>query len=346
VEILRGRDFAASDRAGALPVAVVSRAFAERYWPGQDPVGKRLRDLGPSSSAFVVVGVVADLKLRQLSEEARPVLYVGLAQWYLPRMTLVARSRLATRETIVSLGRAVARVDPELPLFRVRTLADQIQASIARERLLAWLFAAFGGLALALSWAGLYGLVSFVTAARTREIGVRIALGAGASDVFRLVAGQSLRLSILGLAIGLAAAVAGARLLSGLLYGVEAVDLPTLAAVAALTLLAGGAAGHWPARRAVRIEPAARCGTSNAGGRNHSCGNPVTTRSGTCCLVTDKLTARQAGQTGWRDGPERRRRSRTHQQSNIRTAWGVLFRRTPHTPLGEVQRRISGGGSA
>jgi ABC-type antimicrobial peptide transport system permease subunit len=170
-------------------------------------------------------------------------------------MTLVARSRLATRETIVSLGRAVARVDPELPLFRVRTLADQIQASIARERLLAWLFAAFGGLALALSWAGLYGLVSFVTAARTREIGVRMALGAGASDVFRLVAGQSLGLPILGLAIGLAAAVAGARLLSGLLYGVEAVDLPTLAAVAALTLLAGGAAGHWPARRAVRIEP-------------------------------------------------------------------------------------------
>jgi len=255
VQLLRGRDFAAADRTGTLRVAVVSRAFADRYWPGQNPVGKVLRDLGPMNAPFVVVGVVADLKLRQLSEEARPVVYVSLAQWYMPRMTLVARSRLETRETIASLRSAIARVDPELPLFRVRTLADQIQASISRERLLAGLFTGFGGLGLALSWAGLYGLVSFVTASRTREIGVRMALGAEAADVFRLIAGQSLRLTMLGLAIGLVAAVAGARLLSGLLYGVEPVDLPTLAAVAVLALLAGGAAGHWPARRAVRIEP-------------------------------------------------------------------------------------------
>jgi predicted permease len=255
VKLLRGRDFAAADRTGTPPVAVVSRAFADRYWPGQDAVGKLLRDVGPMHAPFVIVGVVADLKLRQLSEEARPVVYVSLEQWYMPRMTLVVRSRLETRETIASLRTAVARVDPELPLFRVRTLADQIQASISRERLLAGLFTGFGGLGLALSWAGLYGLVSFVTASRTREIGVRMALGAEAADVFRLVAGQSLRPTMLGLAIGLVAAVAGARLLSGLLYGVEPVDLPTLAAVAVLALLAGGAAGHWPARRAVRIEP-------------------------------------------------------------------------------------------
>jgi ABC-type antimicrobial peptide transport system permease subunit len=138
-----------------------------------------------------------------------------------------------------------------------RILEDQVQASLARERLLAGLFSAFGGLALVLAWAGLYGLVSFVTASRTRDIGVRVALGAGTGDVVRLVVRQGLRLSVAGLVIGLAAAVALARLLSGLLYGVRPLDLPTLASVAALALLAGALAGHLPARRASRIEPAA-----------------------------------------------------------------------------------------
>jgi ABC-type antimicrobial peptide transport system permease subunit len=172
-------------------------------------------------------------------------------------MTLAVRSSLATREAIASVRAAVARVDPELPLFRVRTLEDQIAASLARERLLAGLFTGFGALALLLSWAGLYGLVSFVTASRTREIGVRMALGADADDVIRLVVGQSLQLAAVGLGVGLAASIALGRLLSGLLYGVDPVDLPTLAAVAGLALLAGAAAGHFPARRAVRIEPGA-----------------------------------------------------------------------------------------
>jgi putative ABC transport system permease protein len=175
----------------------------------------------------------------------------------MPRMTLSVRTSLPTREAVASLRAAVARVDPELPLFRVRTLEEQIQASLARERLLAALFSAFGALALILSWAGLYGLVSFVTAQRTREIGLRMALGADAADVVRLVVGQSLRLSAVGLVVGLGVAVALARLLDGVLYGVRPSDLPTLAFVSALALVAGAAAGHIPARRAVGIEPIA-----------------------------------------------------------------------------------------
>jgi predicted permease len=257
VPVLSGRDLSESDREESPFVAVVSQAFADRFWPGQDAVGKKLRDLGPATGAVEVVGVVADTKLRRVSEDPQPIVYVPLAQWPSSRMTLAVRSSLATREAIASVRAAVARVDPELPLFRVRTLEDQIAASLARERLLAGLFTGFGALALLLSWAGLYGLVSFVTASRTREIGVRMALGADADDVIRLVVGQSLQLAAVGLGVGLAASIALGRLLSGLLYGVDPVDLPTLAAVAGLALLAGAAAGHFPARRAVRIEPGA-----------------------------------------------------------------------------------------
>jgi putative ABC transport system permease protein len=257
VPLLRGRDVAATDREGSPPVVVVSQSLADRFWPDQDPIGKELRDLGPKSGAHVVVGVVADIKLRKLTEDPRPIVYVPLAQWPMPRMTLSVRTSLPTREAVASLRAAVARVDPELPLFRVRTLEEQIQASLARERLLAALFSAFGALALLLSWAGLYGLVSFVTAQRTREIGLRMALGADAADVVRLVVGQSLRLSAVGLVVGLGVAVALARLLDGVLYGVRPSDLPTLAFVSALALVAGAAAGHIPARRAVGIEPIA-----------------------------------------------------------------------------------------
>ena len=256
VPVRRGRDLDASDRDGSPPVVVVSQSLADRFWPGQDPIGKQLRDLGPKGT-HVVVGVVADMKLRQLTEDPRPIVYVPLAQWPMPRMTLAVRTSLPTREAVASMRAAVARVDPELPLFRVRTLEEQIQASLARERLLAGLFTSFGALALLLSWAGLYGLVSFVTASRTREIGLRMALGAEAADVVRLVVGQSLRLAAVGLVVGLGVAVALARLLSGLLYGVRPVDLPTLGVVAALALLAGAAAGHLPARRAAGIEPMA-----------------------------------------------------------------------------------------
>jgi predicted permease len=255
VTLVRGRDFEAGDVAGAQRVAVVSRALAEKYWPGRDAVGQTIRDLGPASGTFVVVGVAPDLKLRQLNEEPRQVVYASLPQWYMSRMTLVARSPLGERETIAAVRRAVASVDPELPLFRVRTLEDHIAASLARERLLALLFSGFGALALALSWAGLYGLVSFVTALRTREIGVRVALGAGTDDVVRLVVGQSLRLAGTGLAIGLASALALARVLSSQLYGVSPSDGPTLAAVALLLLAASAVAGHLPARRALRVEP-------------------------------------------------------------------------------------------
>jgi ABC-type antimicrobial peptide transport system permease subunit len=172
-------------------------------------------------------------------------------------MTLLVRTRLGVREAVASARAAVAGVDPELPLFRVRTLDEQLAVSLARERLLAALFTGFGLLALVLSGAGLYGLVSFVTAARTREIGVRMALGAQASDVVRLVLGRSLQLAALGAALGLAAAVASARLLSSLLYGVRTVDTATLAAAGTVALAAGVAAGHLPARRAARIEPMA-----------------------------------------------------------------------------------------
>ena len=251
IPLVRGRTFGGQDAdSGAAQVAIINRAFAERFWPGQDPVGKWIGDVEAR-----VVGVVGDVRLHSLREPPPLTVYRPLAQFGVPSATVVARTTLAPAVAMRAVAAAVAAVDRDLPLFNVRTLREKLGAALAQERVLAALLSAFALLALLLSAAGLYSLIAYTAQARTREWGIRIALGARAGHVLGLVQRQALVASAAGLAAGLAGAAALTRLARGLLFGVAPVD-PATYAGAAVVLLAVGAAAAWvPARRAVRVNP-------------------------------------------------------------------------------------------
>jgi predicted permease len=250
IPFLRGRDFGAADVAEAPQVAIINQGFAEKFWPGQDPIGKWIGDINAR-----VVGVVGDTRNHSLREPPPLTVYRPLSQFYMSSITVVARTTLPSAAALQTVRAAVAELDRELPVFRMRTLRDKLGAALARERVLAALLSAFALLALVLSAAGLYSLISYTVQARTREWGIRIALGARAGDVLRVVQRQGVVLALAGLAVGLAGAYALTRFATTLLFGVAPTDLPTYA-LAALTLLAVAlAAGYLPARRATRIDP-------------------------------------------------------------------------------------------
>jgi predicted permease len=256
IPFLSGRDFEERDAQAAPGVAIVNDAFARRFWPDGDAVGRRLGGLGPGGGEAVVVGVVRTAKYRSLREDPRPVVYVPLRQAYLPRMTIVLRGAVHPDALVQPLAAAVEGLDPDLPLFAVRPLRDQLAAALARERALARLFGAFGALALVLAATGLYSVVAYGAELRTREFGIRMALGADPRSVARLVQGQGLALAAVGLVLGLAACLPLTRAIERLLFGVTPLDATTLAAAAALLLSTCLTAVHVPARRATRVDPA------------------------------------------------------------------------------------------
>jgi predicted permease len=253
--LVRGRDFREADREGAPQVAVVNETLAAMLWPGEDPLGKRLSFEGARGPFLEVVGVARDGKYRTLGDRSRPYLYTPLFQSYQPRMTLVVR----TSGDPVALSGAVRAqlhaLDPNLPVAEVRTLGEQFDLSLLPARIAAYTLGGFGLLALALAAIGVYGVVSYSVAQRTHEIGVRVALGARARDVLRLVLGEGLSVVGLGLALGLALAFAAARLFAGFLYGVDAADPVTFVGVPTLLGAIALAAGYLPARRATKVDP-------------------------------------------------------------------------------------------
>jgi predicted permease len=261
--LLAGRDFDGHDRAGAPRVAIVNEAFAKRFLAGQNPVGRVLRCQGPPQRQpppVQVVGLVKDTVYRSPRDPMEPIVYLPLTQldadetW--PFATLgvraVAGSPALLTRTIVA---AVGNVDPHLSLT-FRPFSEQVGASVMRERIVAWLSAFFGGLALLLAGIGLYGVTSYAVSRQRTEIAVRMALGAEARGVVRLVLLRALRLAALGLLIGTAVSLWVSRFVGSLLFGLEPRDLPTLAAAAAtlagICVLAAGL----PARRASQIDPA------------------------------------------------------------------------------------------
>jgi predicted permease len=253
--LVRGRDFADSDREGAPKVAVVNETLAATLWPGEDPLGKRLSFEGARGPFLEVVGVARDGKYRSLGDRSRPYVYTPLFQSYQPKMTLVVRTAgepVALAGTVRAQLRAL---DPNLPVAEVRTLEEQFDLSLLPARVAAYTLGGFGLLALALAAIGVYGVVSYSAAQRTREIGVRVALGAGAPDVLRLVLGEGLSVVGLGLALGLALAFAATRVFAGFLYGVGAADPLTFVGVPLLLGAIALAAGYLPARRATKIDP-------------------------------------------------------------------------------------------
>jgi predicted permease len=255
IPMLEGRDFSARDAASAAPVVIVNRALARRYFGTEHAVGRRLIDFGPSNGSPEIVGVVGDARYRNLRDEPAPMIYVPHAQGFMPRMSLVVRATVEPESIIPALTAVAASLDADLPLFQVRTMRERLQASLAVERLLAWLLAGFAALAVFLAAAGLYGVISYLTTIRMKEYGIRVALGATGRQLRNLVIGQTLFLVMVGLATGLVLAAAGSRLLTTLLFDVSPIDGLTYVSVAIVLCAVALVAALWPARRAARVDP-------------------------------------------------------------------------------------------
>jgi predicted permease len=256
IPILDGRTFDDGDRADTTPVAVIDRTFADRYFPGQNPIGRKVRSTNDRTFREII-GVVGAVSQTSLVEPAEPHLYVAQSQNPVPAMTFVIRTGLSPAALAPAIRAAARRIDPEQPVFNIRTLQDLVSGSVGSERFNALLLALFAQVALALSLVGVYGLIAGWIAASTREIGVRLALGAGIGSIYRLVLGRGLRLACAGVVLGLLLALAAARFLGAMLFGVSAWDPGVFAGAAALVLIASVVAAWIPARRALAIDPAA-----------------------------------------------------------------------------------------
>jgi len=250
--LVSGRDFTAQDNEGAQPVTVVNRAFVDRYWPGQNAIGKRVQTGG---RWYTVVGVAANGKYRRLTYEASPLILLPLMQRYESEVTLHVRTTGDPQALATSVQQSIHGLNGDLPLFNVTTLQRNMQMGSVFERIVAAFAGAFGLLALVLAAVGIYAVVAYTTRQRTHEIGIRMALGAAKGDIFRNVLGQGLRLTLGGLAAGLAVSLVLTRFLRGLLFGVGAVDWLTFATVAFVLCLVALAACFFPARRAASVDP-------------------------------------------------------------------------------------------
>jgi predicted permease len=255
IHLLRGRPFTDVDRVGSPKVVLVNESAARRFWPNADPVGKSVTiGQGGFEDGAQVIGVVADVRYRAIEVAATPDVYVPLAQSYQSRMRLFIRSRVDAAHLVPTLVREARALDPNLPLSEIKTLEDRVGDAMWRTRVSAWLLSAFAGLALLLTAIGIFGVMSQSVAQRTSEIGVRMALGAQARDVLGLVLGRALVVTGAGLLMGLAAALALARLLTAFLYDVRPTDPGTLVTVAVVLGVVALVACYLPARRATRID--------------------------------------------------------------------------------------------
>jgi predicted permease len=252
--LIQGRDFTEQDDQNAAPVAIVNETFARRFYPGEDPIGKSFRMGSPESPQRRVVGVVEDGKYAGLNEDPKPYVVRALWQSYSGSTLVIVRAAADAQKLIASIRDEVRQLDPNLPVAS-RTLTERMSLPMLPARIAAWVLGVFGMLALALVAIGLYGVMSYAVSKRTREIGIRMALGAQRADVMRLVIGQGLTLVLIGMGIGLIAAIALTQSMKALLFGVSATDPLTYLGVG--LLLAGVAllACYLPSRRAAQVDP-------------------------------------------------------------------------------------------
>jgi predicted permease len=253
--LLQGRDFSEQDEEGQQDFAIVNQTFAQRFWPGQAVIGKRFSLEGSAGPWIAVVGVIQDGKYVSLSEEATPFAYTNLRSQRSGSLTMVVRTTSEPQNAVAAIRREFQQLDATLPVYNVKTMVEHMSVAYFPARVAAMFLGSFGLLALLLVAIGIFGVISYAVTQRTREIGIRMALGAQAGRVFRLVVGESLKLIALGVAIGLACAIAGTRLLSGFLYGLSALDFATFAGVSLLLALVTLLACYVPARRAMRVDP-------------------------------------------------------------------------------------------
>jgi predicted permease len=260
IPLLEGRDFSWSDTPQTQPVVIVNQALAKRYWLGEDPLGKRFHQAGPDDNFpwMTIIGVVSDVREFSPTVAPEPTMYFPIAQFTYADGILrdwVVRTKGDPAQMASSVRSAIWQVDKNLPITRIRTMEEVRSLSLASQRMHLLLFGLFAALALALATMGIYGVLAYDVAQRTREIGIRLALGADGNAVLRLVVGQGIRLAALGILLGLIGALALTRLMSGMIYGVSSTDPSTFFAVATLLGLVAVAACYIPARRAMRVDP-------------------------------------------------------------------------------------------
>jgi putative ABC transport system permease protein len=256
VPLLRGRVFNESDTPAAQPVIVVSEAMAKRFWPGQDPLGRHLTTTFDPGASLEVVGVVGNVRDRGLANLS-PVatMYLPIFQLSNTVLSLVVRTTVDPGSITSAVRNTVHQIDPDQPLQDVMSMDQIIDGSLSERRFSMTLLAVFAGLALLLATVGIYGVIAYSVSRRTHEVGIRMALGAEKTDVLKMVIGQGLKLALIGVAIGVAGALALTRFLSSLLYGVEPTDPVTFIAVSLLLVAVALLACYIPARRAANVDP-------------------------------------------------------------------------------------------
>jgi putative ABC transport system permease protein len=256
IPLVAGRDFAASDRRGTPPVMVVNRAMAREFFPGENPVGQKVMIASdPAPMAFEVIGVVGDARIGSAGDDVMAAAYLSAHQRGLRRANVILRSTLGPEALTRAVGRMVASKDPDIPIDPLASMDAIIGESLMPRRVTAVTLTAFSTVALLLAAIGLYGVLAYQVAQRRHEIGVRIALGAGARVVLSDVLKRSAMLVAPGLAIGLAASVAGSRLVAAFLYDVPPTDPLTYAGVSLCLAAVALAASLWPALRAAHVDP-------------------------------------------------------------------------------------------
>jgi putative ABC transport system permease protein len=259
IPLIKGRDFTERDDRTAPGVIIVNEAFVQKFFPNEDPLGKRIKP-GISTDETKplmreIVGVVGNVKHHRLTAEADPEAYVPHAQLPFDTMTLVVKTSVDARSITGAVRNEVRALDKDLPVYNVKTLDEYLAASVAQPRFNTLLLTIFAGMALVLTTVGLYGVMSYSVVQRTHELGIRLALGAQTGDILKLVVGQGMALTIIGVFIGLLGAFAFTRLMRSLLFGVSATDPLTFICVSLLLSVISLIACLVPARKAAKVDP-------------------------------------------------------------------------------------------
>ena len=255
IPILRGRDFSSLDTEGSPRVAIVSETLAKQFFPGEDALGKRFSMGGGSTHPTEIVGIARDAKYTSLSETSSPIVYQPLAQQHETGVTLYVRARVPPAQLVPQIRQEIQALEPNLPLPNIQTMNETIGTSLYAPRMGAMLLTIFGALALLLASLGVYGVLAFSISRRTREIGIRMALGADRGRVFGLVIREGMWLVGIGLAIGLAAGLYGSASIKSFLFNVSTHDVATFVTVPCVLATVALLACYLPARRAMRVDP-------------------------------------------------------------------------------------------
>jgi putative ABC transport system permease protein len=252
IPVIQGRAFDQRDASGAAPVTIINKAFAERYWPGEDPLGRRI---STDNQWAMVIGIVGNVKQSGLDAEASPHVYLPYRQLSISRTGLLVRTAADSLGFVGAVRNQIQAIDPDLPIYNVQTMEGLIDASVSQRRLNLLLLGLFALVALSLATVGIYGVMSYTVTHRTHEIGIRMALGANPQNILRLITSQGMRLVAIGIGLGLAGALALTRIMSTLLYGVSATDPATFTTIALLLVFVALLACIIPASKAAKVDP-------------------------------------------------------------------------------------------